>query len=196
MQSVTQQENREQPPAKKSLWTLFWVMFKIGAFTFGGGWSIVAQVDREFVQKRGWITSQELVDFTTVGRSLPGVMVINTAVLFGRSTAGIIGALVAAVGVAMPSVITIAVITVCYDAVAHNPLVARAMRGVRAAVIPIILGALFSLRKASLVNRFSYLVAAAAFVVSLFTGVSAILVVASGAALGLLLRGGRGRDLP
>ena len=67
---------------------LFLYFFKIGFYTFGGGWSIVAQIQQEYVQKKGWITDEELLDITSVGRSLPGLMIGNVSYLFGYHVAG------------------------------------------------------------------------------------------------------------
>ena len=67
----------------KCITTLFCQFFKIGLFTFGGGWSIVTQMQNEFVDKRRWVTEEELLDMVSVGRSLPGIMIANISVLFG-----------------------------------------------------------------------------------------------------------------
>ena len=75
---------------------------KFGCFTFGGGWSIVAQIQKEYVEKKRWITDEELLDFTSVGRSIPGLMIGNASVLFGHHVAGILGALLALLGIVLP----------------------------------------------------------------------------------------------
>ena len=74
------------------VWGLFWQFFKIGCYTFGGGWSIVAQMQKEYVEKRGWLTEEDLLDITSVGRSLPGLMIGNVSYLFGYHVAGFPGA--------------------------------------------------------------------------------------------------------
>ena len=71
---------------------LFLYFFKIGFYTFGGGWSIVAQIQQEYVQKKGWITDEDLLDITSVGRSLPGLMIGNVSYLFGYHVAGFLSA--------------------------------------------------------------------------------------------------------
>ena len=76
----------------------FLLLFKIGLFTFGGGWSIVAQLQREFVDRRGWISKEDLLDIVSVGRSFPGIMVINIAVMFGYHVGGVLFGVIAAVG--------------------------------------------------------------------------------------------------
>ena len=71
---------------------IFKTVLKFGCFTFGGGWSIVAQIQKEYLEKKHWITDEELLDFTSVGRSTPGLMIGNASVLFGYHVAGVSGA--------------------------------------------------------------------------------------------------------
>lgn len=168
-------------------WTIFWVMFKIGCITFGGGWSIIAQLQEEFVDKRHWIDQDQLVDFISLGRSFPGIMIINISVLFGYTAAGFWGAVLAAFGLSLPALICIAIVTMFYSALKDNVWVAKALDGVRCAVIPIILGAAVRLKDAALKGPLSYVLAAAALVVCTFTGVNKILIVVTGAVIGIVL---------
>lgn len=165
---------------------LFFQFMKFGLFTFGGGWSIVAQMQQEFVEKRGWITEEELLDFTSVARSLPGIMIANTSLIFGYHMAGVPGALAAVVGITIPSVVIIALVTLVYDAFRSNPFVLRALTGVRAAVIPIILSAALRLRKGALKDWIGYALAAVAAVLSIL-GVNNIIIILFGVAAGLLI---------
>lgn len=159
---------------------------KIGCFTFGGGWSIVAQMQQEFVEKRHWINEEELLDFTSVARSLPGIMIANTSLIFGYHMAGIPGALAAVVGITIPSVVIIALVTLVYDAFRSNPYVLRALTGVRAAVIPIILSAALRLRKGALKDWIGYVLAALAAGLSIL-GVNNFIIILLGVAAGLLI---------
>ena len=154
---------------------------KIGCFTFGGGWSIVAQMQQEFVEKRNWINEEELLDFTSVARSLPGIMIANTSLIFGYHMAGIPGALAAVVGITIPSVVIIALVTLVYDAFRSNPYVLRALTGVRAAVIPIILSAALRLRKGALKDWIGYVLAALAAGLSIL-GVNNFIIILLGVA--------------
>ena len=165
---------------------LFKVFFKFGCFTFGGGWSIVAQIQKEYVEKKHWITDEELLDFTSVGRSLPGLMIGNTSVLFGYHAAGIPGAMAALIAMILPPVIIMIGVTFLYGLVKDNPYVARAMIGVRAAVVPIIISALVKLFKAGMKDVFCYFVAAAALALCLFVRLNNVLIVLLGAAAGLI----------
>ena len=172
---------------------IFLTFLKFGCFTFGGGWSIVAQIQKEYVEKKHWITDEELLDFTSVGRSVPGLMVGNASVLFGCQAAGIPGALAALIGVALPPFFIMIAVTFIYSLVKDNPYVDRAMMGVRAAVVPIIISALAKLFKSGMKDLFCYLIAIGALALSLFTSMNNILIVIMGAAAGLIYMEARER---
>ena len=167
------------------------VMAKISCFTFGGGWSILAQMQKEFSEKRGWISEEELMDFASVGRSLPGIMILNNTTLFGYRMAGVLGAVIADIGLVLPPLIVICIVTGFYDAIKDNVWVAKAMVGVRAAVVPVILEACIKLGKKGLVDKITWGIMLIAFGLCLFTSVGNVAMVVLGAVAGLLLRGGK-----
>lgn len=179
--------------AERSL-IIFREFLKFGCFTFGGGWSIVAQIRKEFVEKRRWITDEELLDFTSVGRSMPGLMIGNTSILFGYHTAGVPGAAAALLGIVIPPILIMLGVVYIYDLIKDNPYVARAMIGVRAAVVPIIFSALLKLFKSGMKDAFCYIVAIAAFCLCLFTPLNNVLIVLMGAAAGLACQEVKNRD--
>lgn len=166
---------------------IFLTFLKFGFFTFGGGWSIVAQIQKEYVEKKHWITDEELLDFTSVGRSVPGLMIGNASVLFGYHTAGFLGALAALFGIVIPPILVMFGVTFIYTLVCDNEYVARAMMGVRAAVVPIILCAMLKLVKSAMKDWACWAIALAAAAMCLFTGMSNVLVVVLGALAGLLV---------
>ena len=159
---------------------------KFGCFTFGGGWSIVAQIQKEYVEKKRWITDEELLDFTSVGRSIPGLMIGNASVLFGHHVAGIPGALLALLGIVLPPFAIMIAVTFIYGLVKDNAYVSYAMMGVRAAVVPIIISAMVKLFKAGMKDVFCYLIAIGGLALCLFTGISNVLIVVIGAVAGLI----------
>lgn len=169
------------------LWELFWFFFKTGFCTFGGGWSIVAQIRKAYVEEKGFISDEELLDITSVGRSLPGLMIGNVSYLFGYHAAGLPGALVCLIGITVPSVIVLTAVTWCYTLIRDNLYVSRAMAGVRAAVVPIILTSALNLRKAALPDQVSWLFLILAFVLNLCFGVNCALIVIASGFLGTLL---------
>ena len=125
----------------KEVFRLFLIFLKLGCFTFGGGWSIVAQMQRIFVEERKSITDEELMDLTSVARSLPGTMVCNVALLFGYRCCGAAGGFACVFGMVLPPFIVVSVITSFYAVFRDNGWITAAMRGIRAAVVPIILSA-------------------------------------------------------
>ncbi|MBQ7486219.1 MAG: chromate transporter [Clostridia bacterium] len=171
----------------KSL-SVFVTFLKFGCFTFGGGWSIVSQIQKEYVDRKHWITNEELLDFTSVGRSLPGLMIGNASILFGYRVAGIFGAVAALLGMVIPPIVIMLGVVFLYDLVKDNPYVVNAMVGVRAAVVPIIFSALLKLFKAGMKDAYCYLIAAGALCLCLFTNISNVLIVLIGAAAGLIYR--------
>lgn len=156
---------------------LFLCFFKIGCFTFGGGWAIVAQMEQEFVDRRKLITKEELLEMIAVGRSLPGIMITNISMLFGYHVAGIPGGICTVVGIVFPAVIILSIITVFYNSFKDNYWVHAALTGIRAVVIPIIAVSAISLGKQALRTRSAVVIFAVAFAISVFAGVSSIMLI-------------------
>lgn len=171
----------------KTLLNLFWDFFKIGLFTFGGGWSIVAQMQKLYVESRQVIKNEDLIDLTSVGRSLPGIMIINVSMLFGYRMAGYAGGLACIFGISLPPLLILSVITFFYTAFSQSIWVAAAMTGVRAAVVPIIAYAAMTMVKSSIRNIPCVLVALLAFAAYHFVGLSCIWIILIGAICGFIL---------
>jgi len=157
---------------------------KIGFFTFGGGWSILSQIQKEFVEKKQWITDEELLDMTSVGRSVPGIMITNISAIFGYQIGGIPCALAALIGITLPSLIVLSVVTIFYEEFRDNLYVSRVLVGIRASVVPIISSAALKLRKSALKDTLGYVIA---FYLSFFTDLNNIYIVIIGAIDGLLI---------
>lgn len=175
---------------RKSL-ELFAYFFRIGWYTFGGGWGIIAQIQKEYVEEKGELTEADLLDMVSVGRSLPGTMIGNVAYLFGYRQCGILGGLCSVLGIILPATLLIGVLTFCYTAVQGNLWVIRAMEGVRAVVVPIILSAALKLNKSAFPRKSCILLALISFTLSLWLRFNSALIVFISAAAGLLLfRGG------
>lgn len=169
---------------KKGL-QIFWFLFRIGFFTFGGGWSIVAQMQSEYVERKKWMTEEQLLDTVSVGRSLPGLMIGNVAFMFGYQIGGLFCALMALLGISLPALLIMTAVTFCYTQIQNNIYVARAMVGVRAAVVPIIGIAGMRLRGGAFRDKFCYAIAAAMFVGCAFFQANCALLIAASALLGL-----------
>ena len=137
----------------KKTWECFLYFFKISWFTFGGGWSIVAQMQKDFVDEKKELTTEELLDIVSVGRSLPGTMIGNVAYLFGHRRAGTLGGVASVVGMVLPPMLILSVLTFVYGLLKENIWVAKMLRGVRSAVVPIILASALKLRNGAFPNK-------------------------------------------
>ena len=182
-------ETVSRPTGIKMALLLFWEFIKLGAFTFGSGWSIIAQMEQEFVDKRHWVEQSDLLELIAVGKSLPGIMVVNITMLFGYQMAGALGGVCAAVGLCIPAVITLTVVTAIYDAIKDNYWVWSALRGVQCAVAPIIGGAAISLGKDALRSTAAIIICAASFVLCYFTSISNLTLVIAGVVIALVWMG-------
>lgn len=175
----------------RKLATMFLVLLKIGALTFGGGWSVIAQMEQEFVKKRGYLSQEKLLDIITVGRSLPGIMIINIGVLFGHHVGGVLGGVLAAFAIAIPSIVTLCVVALFYGSVKDNAYVQRMLVGVRASVVPIVIGAALKLREGALVDRTAIVIAAIGFALCLSGRINNLLLVLAAGVAGLIIQGRR-----
>ena len=120
---------------------LFLTMLKIGLFTFGGGYAMIALLENEFVAKKGWIEKDEFLDMVAIAESTPGPIAINAATYIGYKMLGIVGSLLATVAVCIPSFVIIYAISLFFDAFLSFTLVAHAFRGIQVCVIWLILSA-------------------------------------------------------
>lgn len=125
---------------------LFWTFFKIGLFTFGGGYAMLPLIQAE-VAANGWMQTQELVNFVAVSESTPGPFAINISTYIGCETAGIMGAICATLGVVMPSFIIILIVAKCFEKFKENKIVKGCMTGLKPAVIGLIGSAVISIGK-------------------------------------------------
>ena len=125
---------------KGYLW-LFLTMLKIGLFTFGGGYAMIALLENEFVAKKKWIEKDEFLDVAAIAESTPGPIAINAATYIGYKNAGIIGSMIATLGICIPSFVIIYAISLFFDAFLSLTLVAYAFKGIQICVVYLILTA-------------------------------------------------------
>ena len=140
---------------KRPLLTLFLTFLKIGAFTFGGGFAMLAILDREVVDKHGFLSHDEFMDLVVIAESTPGPVAINAATYAGYRVKGVLGSLLATLGVVLPSFTIIFLISLFFDAFLSLTLVSAAFQGIRAAVVLLILAAGLKMFKKLKKNAFS-----------------------------------------
>ena len=125
----------------KGYLSLFLSMLKIGLFTFGGGYAMIALLENEFVEKKKWLEKDEFLDVAAIAESTPGPIAINAATYIGYKNAGIIGSIIATLGICIPSFIIIYAISLFFDAFLSLTLVAYAFKGIQICVVYLILTA-------------------------------------------------------
>ena len=143
---------------------LFLSMLKIGLFTFGGGYAMINILDNEFVTRKGWLDGEEFLDLVTVAESTPGPIAINCSTYIGYKKLGFVGALVATVGMCLPSFTIIYLISLFFNRFIEIPLVASAFKGIQACVVFLVLSAGLKMLKKVKKNAFNITVMALTFV--------------------------------
>lgn len=169
------------------LTSLFITFMKIGAFTFGGGYAMIPLIQREVVENRQWISDQDILDIVAIAESTPGPIAINAATFIGYKTGGFAGALVATIGVILPSFFMIYAISFVLNQFQNNQMVKYAFTGIRAGVLALIVKALYAMYRKSKKSLFCYLVAGAAFFAATFLNLDVIVIIAGCAIAGLLM---------
>ncbi|HHY82686.1 MAG TPA: chromate transporter [Clostridiales bacterium] len=170
---------------KKSL-KLFTVFFRIGAFTFGGGYAMIPYIEREIVENNKWIKSEDIIDIFAIVQSVPGVIAVNSSTFVGYRVAGIFGALAATLGVVLPSYILIAVIAMFLYNFKEYPFVNEAFYGIQAGVAALMCHVVFKLGKTGIRNGYALVLAMAAFLALTVFGAPAIPVLLAAGVIGLV----------
>ena len=170
----------------KRLLELFWVFFKIGAFTFGGGYAMIPLIQRETSEKRGWISDDDILEIIAIAESTPGPIAINSATFIGYKTAGVLGAFCSTFGVVLPSFVIIFIISKILRHFNEIKAVQYAFNGIRAGVLALIIKALWTMFKKCQKGVIPYIIMAATFVLVAFFDLNIIICIILCAITGLI----------
>lgn len=174
----------------KEMLDLFLTFARIGGLTFGGGYAMLPMLQKEVVENRGWATEEELADYYAIGQCTPGIIAINTATFVGYRQFGVVGGIVATLGVVFPSLVIITIIAAFISNFADLPLVQHAFAGIRVCVCVLILNAVLKLRKNSVIDKPTSALFFAVFLLSVFTPLSPVVFVILAGLAGILLKRG------
>ena len=161
---------------KVSLWQIFGVFAKIGAFTIGGGYAMIPLIQAE-MSRRGWIADDELPDIVALSQSAPGVMAVNISIFAGHKLRGVKGSIAATLGSIMPSFFIILAIAMFFTAFKDNPWVERAFKGIRPVVIALIAVPMINMARKCCKSWWAWLLAIGALVLVAFLNVSPIYII-------------------
>jgi chromate transporter len=171
---------------KRKLLQLFWVFFKIGLFTFGGGFAMIPLIEREIVEKKKWISSEEICDILAISQSFPGAVAINSATIVGFRIAGYTGAFFATLGVILPSFIIITLIASFFTYIIDLKVAVAVLSAIGAGVIALLIVAAIRYGRAIIRYKLSILITVSALLILFFTDIHPVYSIIFGVGTGLL----------
>lgn len=173
----------------KKLFELFFVFAKIGISTFGGGYAILPILERELVEKRKWTTTEEIADYYAVGQCTPGVISVNTATLIGYKQKGVIGGIVATLGIIFPSILIISLIANFIETYKSLDFIQNAFNGITVCVGALIISAVFKLWKSSISDKITLFIFIITFTVSIIFDFSPLILLLFAGLIGIIKGG-------
>ena len=167
---------------------LFLTFARVGVMTFGGGYAMLPILQREVVEKKKWATDEELTDYFAIGQCTPGVIAVNTATFVGQKIKGIIGGILATLGVVFPSIVIISILAGVIITFADVPAVQYAFNGVRVCVCVLIFNSVVKLWKNSVKDIVGIIIFVCVFLLAFFTSVSPAVFVIAAAVAGIAVK--------
>ena len=166
-----------------SLWDIFKVFFKVGAFTIGGGYAMIPLIENE-MSRRKWLSEEELPDIVAIAQSAPGLLAVNISIFAGYRLRGLKGAMVATIGTALPSFLIILAIAMAFSGFKDNPWVVKAFKGIRPVVISLILVPMINMARKSVKSPWAWLLSISTMLLVSFLGVSPLYILITVLVLG------------
>lgn len=166
---------------------LYLAFVKIGAFTFGGGLAMMPIMQRELIDKRGWITDEELIDYFAIGQSTPGIIAVNVATFVGYKRLGVFGGIIGTLGVVTPSWGIIMLLAGAISSVDKYPLAQKALKGINVAVAALLTSVIVKFSKKTIKNIWNALLMLLAFVLIYFFKVQSVWIILTSIIVGCLL---------
>ncbi len=171
-------------------------MFKIGITTFGGGYAMVAIIDRELGERKKWIEKEELLNYIAISQITPGVIAVNVSTFVGRKKGGVFGAICATLGVITPSIIIIMIIAALVTNFADNEYVKHAFAGIRVCVCVLIINATIGFIKKTVIDVLTFAIFICVFVLAAFTRIETVYIVLAVLFLSVIYTLIKGNKLP
>ena len=170
----------------KEYFELYWAFFRIGGLTFGGGLSMLPMLKYELVEKKKWVSEEQLLDCYAVGQCTPGIIAVNTATYVGYLKKGLAGAIWGTAGMISPSILIITTLCLFLNNFMDNVWVQHALMGIKGVVCALMLNTVISLAKKSLVSPLCVVIGIAATILAMFTDVPTVLIVVAAAIVGVI----------
>lgn len=177
----------KEPHNIKIKFQLFWIFFKIGLFTFGGGFAMLPLIEKEIVEKTKWITQEEICDIFAISQSFPGAIAINSATIIGFRIGGYAGAVFSTLGVILPSFIIILLIANIFNFIMKAGAVIAALKSISASVVALLIFAAVRYGRTSIKDKISPAITVISVLVILFTKIHPLYTIVFGIAAGFLI---------
>lgn len=175
----------------KELFGLYFMFFKIGLQTFGGGYSMLPILQRYFVDNKKWVTDEEMLDYFTIGQCTPGVISVNVSTFIGYKRKKTLGGIVSTLGMITPSIIVILLISIFMEMFIGYEIVSHAFSGIRIAVSALIFSTFLNLYKKSVVDKKTFGIFLTVVIFGIFTSLKPVFLVIYGGILGYLFTNGK-----
>ena len=169
------------------LWEMFVTFFKIGAFTFGGGFAMIPIIKQEVVEKKNWIKDEDFIDIISIAQSSPGPIAVNLSIYIGYKIKGLSGALLSALGTVMPSFLIILVIARFFSQFSDNIIIEKIFMGIRPAVVALILSAIYGLVRNASFNYMQIFLAIITALVIVFLNINPIYMIILGISISIII---------
>lgn len=165
---------------------LYLAFFRTGIFTFGGGLAMMPMLQKELIEKKGWLTEEDLIDYYAIGQSTPGIIAVNVATFVGYRQAGVLGAIVATLGIISPSIIIITILAGTINSISEYPRVQAALKGINVAVAALLTSVIIKFAKKTIKNVWNVLFMLAAFICIFCFKVPSVIIIIAAIVLGCL----------
>ena len=169
-----------------TLLELYVAFFRTGIFTFGGGLAMMPMLQKELIEKKHWLTEEDLIDYYAIGQSTPGIIAVNVATFVGYRQAGILGGIFATLGIISPSIIIITILAGTINSVSEYPRVQAALKGINVAVAALLTTVIIKFAKKTIKNVWNVLFMLVAFVCIFFFKVPSFIIIISALTVGCL----------
>ncbi len=171
----------------KDLFTIYFAFFKVGAFTFGGGLAMMPMLQKELIEKKQWLTEEELIDYYAVGQSTPGIIAVNVATFVGYKRAGILGGIFGTLGIISPSLIIIMILANLINSISDYPIVQKALTGINVAVAALLTSVIINFAKKTIKNVWNAIFMLISFLLIFALKVPSFIVILFGLSTGIIL---------
>jgi chromate transporter len=171
----------------KMLGELYFVFAKIGTFTFGGGLAMMPMMQRELIEKRKWITEEDLIDYYAVGQSTPGIVAVNVSTFVGFKQAGILGGIISTIGMITPSLVIIMILASLINSISEYPYVQKALRGINVAVAALMTWVIINFARKTIKNLENAIFMLLGFGLVFFLKIPSFWIILSALLIGVIL---------